>query len=115
MTNKDGYYIVKLIYCNECHDVVSLRISSDGAPFRTCACGKSGGKYVDRINAVTYGPCIPLGFAGRSFRDARANRKPQDSDDGGTLFTAFVIPENCPSVNEHPNEEPSCNCEGVTR
>jgi hypothetical protein len=88
---------MKLIYCNECHDVVSLRFEN-----RTCSCGESSGYYKDRINAVIKGPCIPLGFEGRSFRQAREKRHKEDAgmDLGGERFIAFVIPENCPKVEE---------------
>jgi len=91
---------MKLIYCNECHDVISLRFED-----RTCDCGKSGGKYLDRLNAEIYGPCIPLGFAGKSFRDARENQ-PETNENGGALFTAFVIEKQCPTIqrrNENGN------------
>tara|TARA_B110000305_G_C19223663_1_gene531782 strand:+ start:421 stop:768 length:348 start_codon:yes stop_codon:yes gene_type:complete len=65
---------------------------------RTCQCGATGGHYKeDGLNAIYYGPAIPLGFANSSFRDARDN---QPEFGMGTVYNAFVIPKVCPTM-EH--------------
>ena len=83
---------MKLIVCFNCNDVISLRNQE-----RTCCCGESGGHYTDSLNAVVWGKAIPLGFNNRSFIDALKNRP----DSGlGSMFEAFVIPKECPTVRE---------------
>lgn len=81
---------MKLIHCNECGDVISLRYE-----LRHCVCGKSSGQYVDRLNAEIRGPCTPLGFANSSFSHALQN---QPEKDWGKEFNAFVIEKECPTV-----------------
>jgi len=53
---------MKLLICMECEDIVKLTFTD-----KHCSCGKSGGRYVDELNAVIHGPCEPLGFANKSF------------------------------------------------
>ena len=84
---------MKLLYCNTCRDIVKLYRTT-----RTCQCGATGGHYKeDGLNAIYYGPAIPLGFANSSFRDARDN---QPEFGMGTVYNAFVIPKVCPTM-EH--------------
>ena len=84
---------MKLLYCNTCRDIVKLSRTT-----RTCQCGATGGHYrEDGLNAIYYGPAIPLGFANSSFRDARDN---QPEFGMGTVYNAFVIPKVCPTM-EH--------------
>ena len=84
---------MKLLYCNTCRDIVKLSRTT-----RTCQCGATGGHYKqDGLNAIYYGPAIPLGFANSSFRDARDN---QPEFGMGTVYNAFVIPKVCPTM-EH--------------
>ena len=84
---------MKLLYCNTCRDIVKLYRTT-----RTCHCGATGGHYrEDGLNAIYYGPAIPLGFANSSFRDARDN---QPEFGMGTVYSAFVIPKVCPTM-EH--------------
>ena len=84
---------MKLLYCNTCRDIVKLSRTT-----RTCQCGATGGHYKeDGLNAIYYGPAIPLGFANNSFRDARDN---QPEFGMGTVYNAFVIPKVCPTM-EH--------------
>jgi hypothetical protein len=95
---------VKLIYCRECGDVVALR-----AEPRTCICGKSGGNYKDdRLHAVIYGPCVPLGFANRFFGNALAM---QPDKGPGVVFDAFVIEKSCPTIEvvTEPHPKDSAN------
>ena len=65
---------------------------------RTCQCGATGGHYKeDGLNAIYYGPAIPLGFANSSFREARDS---QPEFGTGYRYTSFVIPKVCPTM-EH--------------
>ena len=82
---------MKLIFCNECHDVIRLYKTT-----RSCLCGESGGHYKeDGLYAVIHGNCQPLGFANDSFRRAREE---QLEFGAGTEFTSFVIPVVCPTI-----------------
>lgn len=91
---------MKLILCRKCTDVV--RLFSDAT--RHCRCGKSGGRYeADEINAVFFGPCVPLGFDNTSLLDA-IRAQPQSGL--GSRFEAFVIPKECESfMEETPRAE----------
>lgn len=52
---------MKLIYCNECHDLVLL------VPYpRRCLCGKSCGMYITVEHALILGPCTPIGISNPS-------------------------------------------------
>lgn len=82
---------MKLIHCDMCGDVVTLRLHP-----RACECKRSGGMYLpDRLHAVIWGFATPLGFANRSFRDALED---QPEKDWGKDFTAFVIQKQCDTV-----------------
>jgi len=82
---------MKLLYCNTCRDIVKLYRTT-----RTCQCGATGGHYKqDGLNAVYYGPAIPLGFANGSFHEALDN---QPEFGMGTNYNAFVIPKVCPTM-----------------
>ena len=82
---------MKLLYCNTCRDIVKLSYTT-----RTCQCGATGGHYkTDGLNAVYYGPAIPLGFANGSFHEALGN---QPEFGKGTNYNAFVIPKVCPTM-----------------
>lgn len=83
---------MKLIYCKECGDIVRLF----HLPL-TCECGASGGVYVNDINAEIWGEVVPLGIDNLSFIEALKGR-PKEGE--GSLFTAFVIPEECKTVKE---------------
>tara|TARA_R110000765_G_scaffold247110_1_gene349075 strand:+ start:818 stop:1153 length:336 start_codon:yes stop_codon:yes gene_type:complete len=63
---------------------------------RTCQCGATGGHYKeDGLNAIYYGPAIPLGFANYSFRKALSV---QPEYGMGIDYKAFVIPKVCPTM-----------------
>tara|TARA_R100000081_G_C4727261_1_gene121409 strand:+ start:275 stop:652 length:378 start_codon:yes stop_codon:yes gene_type:complete len=82
---------MKLLLCNTCGDIIQLSKST-----RTCQCGSCGGHYKeDGVNAIYYGPAIPIGFHNSSFTDAISN---QPEYGNGIEFTAFVIPKVCPSM-----------------
>lgn len=81
---------MKLLFCNECQDVIRLIKTK-----RTCKCGKVGGKYIDDLNAVYFGEtAMPIGFANNSLRRAIYN---QPDEGMGEVFTAFIIPKDCPT------------------
>lgn len=82
---------MKLLYCTVCNDIISLR-----AVQRFCACGQSSGRYSDQVNAEMDGPCIPLGFANRSFLAAVRDRRTRGN---GVRFEAFVITKECVSID----------------
>ena len=82
---------MKLLFCNTCRDIVKLSRTT-----RTCQCGATGGHYrEDGLNAVYYGPAIPLGFANSSFYEA-IDSQPEFGD--GYRYTSFVIPKVCPTM-----------------
>ena len=93
---------MKLLYCNSCRDIVKLHRTT-----RTCHCGATGGHYKqDGLNAIYYGPAIPLGFANSSFTEARDT---QPEFGMGTTFTAFVIPKVCPTMELVDSEDYESN------
>jgi len=82
---------MKLLFCNTCRDIVKLSRTT-----RTCQCGSTGGHYrEDGLNAVYYGPAIPLGFANSSFYEAIDS---QPEYGMGINYNAFVIPKVCPTM-----------------
>ena len=89
---------MKLLFCNSCRDIVKLHRTT-----RTCHCGESGGHYKeDGLNAIYYGPAVPLGFANSSFINALES---QPEFGMGTTFTAFVIPKVCPTMELVDSED----------
>lgn len=89
MFSKPNKSIMKLIYCGNCGDVLSITTEE----IRTCSCGHSSGMYTDNLNAWYKGEkCIPLGFNNGSFNRALAN---QPETDWGQEFSAFVIEKDC--------------------
>ena len=82
---------MKLLFCTTCEDIVTLDKTTN-----TCRCGATGGHYKeDGVNAIYYGPAIPIGFKNSEFIDAIRN---QPEYGNGVEFTAFVIPKVCPSM-----------------
>lgn len=92
---------MKLIFCEECYDIVKLKKNVE----RTCECGKSGGRYIDSLNAEVWGPCFKLGFSNHSFTAAVISQSLSgDSTEKmaygtgyvtkGREFEAFIIPES---------------------
>lgn len=82
---------MKLLFCPHCKDMLALR-----KQYRTCECGKSGGKYLDNINALITGDSIPIGIHNMSLGTA-VGLQPREG--WGREFVAFVIPKICPTVN----------------
>ena len=85
---------MKLLFCNRCGDVFSL-----SNEWKTCRCGKSQGKYINRIDVQHKGYSIPLGFNSRSFHEALKNRP---STGTGKEFVAFVIPREYTTIKHVP-------------
>lgn len=93
---------MKLIFCKECSDTVTL-----GGRLRKCRCRKSSGRYTDDINVVVSGPCVVLGFGTRSFQDAyQAYIADPERIMGpccGWTFSAFIIPDSDKSIERDDN------------
>lgn len=81
---------MKLILCPYCGDIFSLSLDE-----KSCYCGSSKGKYLDKTRAAVSKDAIPLGINNASLINALAWR-PDTGE--GSEFTAFVIPEKCESV-----------------
>jgi hypothetical protein len=81
---------MKLIYCSCCNDVFSLSFY-----IKKCHCGKSYGKYIDKLNAQISESAIPIGFNNREFNQALNN---QPDEGMGKRFDAFVIPKQCDTI-----------------
>jgi predicted nucleic acid-binding Zn-ribbon protein len=77
---------MKLLFCTSCGEVFSLKKSEV-----KCSCLRSGGKYLDDINAEYYGTCIPLGFSNTSFAMAWSKTLQAPSPTTTVEFTAFVV------------------------
>lgn len=96
---------MKLLFCTECRDVLALRRER-----RTCACGRSAGRYVDRLNAEISGPSLALAFLNQEFfgvldeqlilgdLDEKLAFPPYTGETKGREFTGIVIPETAPTV-----------------
>lgn len=80
---------MKLLLCRECGDIFNLSNKT-----KSCSCGKTSGRYINNLDAK-YSGGIPLGFANSSLVEALRNQ-PQSGQ--GKVFTAFVIPQQCPTM-----------------
>ena len=87
---------MKLIYCEKCGDVISMRFEE-----RSCFCGASKGRYLDSLNAEYSGPAKPLGFHNTHFKSALKN---QPEKSWGVEFTAFVIEKDCLTFKKKENK-----------
>lgn len=87
---------MKLIYCTDCNSVLNLNVE-----LKTCPCGKSGGRYLNRIDAEYFGKdAIPLGFNNFSLAAAITG---QPKSGRGKIFEAFVISKKCPTLKKKRN------------
>lgn len=82
---------MKLLMCPACGDVFNLK-----SEVKTCGCGQTRGQYTDERNAV-YDGGVPLGFANSTFLEAVLK---QPKEGLGKTFTAFVIPQECPTFKQ---------------
>ena len=74
---------MKLLYCPYCKDIFNLRSHE-----KSCTCGKTRGRYVDKINA-NYTGGVPFGIANSSFENA-LRKQPQIGE--GVDFRGFIVP-----------------------
>ncbi len=94
---------MKLVLCIDCQDIFSLRQQA-----RVCMCGRSGGRYLNSLDAVYWGPrAVPLGINNRSLVQVL-----KDQDSGGDLIVpqgqmvpgrtvdAFLIPSCAPTMRK---------------
>jgi len=89
---------MKLIYCRECGDVISLTSKE-----QSCRCGKARGAYTDTRNAWYSGKAVPLGFDNPDFFATIDNQPTQGMS---KFFNAFVVPENCATFKKRENVFP---------
>lgn len=83
--------------CLNCHDLFNLDFNE-----KVCRCGSVKGRYTDQLNAVYSGEhAVPLGFTNTSLIKAIQN---QPKDGVGEQFTAFVIPQECPTFVKEMEE-----------
>jgi hypothetical protein len=84
---------MKLFFCPFCKDILALR-----KHYRSCECGRSGGKYIDNINAEISGEAIALGIHNMSLGTAIGL---QPLKGWGKRIDAFVIPKICSTVSKN--------------
>ena len=89
---------MKLIVCPECEDVVRLRNNE----MRYCSCGKSGGMYIDKQQAMIEGKAVPIGISNESLVKAITL---QEGYDHPVRIIAFTIPIES---NKHIIKKPEC-------
>ena len=82
---------MKFVYCQCCGDLRKLKLRE----VMLCNCKAVGGFYLDDLHAVISQEAIPIGWDNRSFAAALKGR-PIKGD--GHVYTAFTIPEECPTV-----------------
>ena len=86
---------MKLLFCTKCQDV--FRLTPSIVP-KYCKCGAVNGKCLeDGLNAVFWGPGVPLGFDNASLTHAIKN---QPESGKGIRFEAFVVPKICATFNK---------------
>ena len=82
---------MKLLHCTICGDIVKLEKTTN-----KCRCGSCGGHYrEDGVNAIYYGPAVPIGFVNSEFVTAIED---QPEYGNGLGFGAFSIPKVCPTM-----------------
>lgn len=86
---------MKLLLCRACQDVKKL--TSDR---RWCTCGKSGGRYLDQLNAEYWGRhALLVGFDNNTLSEAILHGNWKDAH-FGPRFTAFIIPLTAETVRK---------------
>jgi hypothetical protein len=83
---------MKLLYCNECGDIIKLKYRK----VSFCQCARAWGIYVNTLDAVHYNG-VPIGIENKSFFAALEKRP---SKGAGRIFKAFVIPEDCETITQ---------------
>lgn len=85
---------MKLLFCTECQDVVKLWQNPEP---RRCACGKSWGRYINKLDAEFGGSAYLLGFNNTQMGHSW-NLRDQVPASRGRDFNAFFIPEGVTSA-----------------
>ena len=83
---------MKLLYCKDCSDLIELNLNE-----RTCICGKTKGRYIDNVNAVYSGNCIPMGVNNNFLLVAR---RLYEEFPGNYSIELFTIPEDCKTMKK---------------
>ena len=82
---------MKILFCPYCNDVVA----PIPGEMRSCYCGRTKGRYIDKINVETTSTAIPIGIDNRSLLEGILHRPRRGK---GKEIVAFVIPEFCETV-----------------
>lgn len=92
---------MKLLLCRACQDVLKLQESPSQREARRCKCGKSGGRYLDQLNAEFWGRhALLIGFDNNSLAAVVHGDLWKGDPPYGPRFTAFIIPEETNSVRK---------------
>jgi len=92
---------MKLLLCRACQDVLKLQESPSQREARRCKCGKSGGRYLDQLNAEFWGRhALLIGFDNNSLATAVHGGVWKGDVAFGPRFTAFIIPRNAPTIRK---------------
>ncbi|MBI3801457.1 MAG: hypothetical protein HY268_31350, partial [Deltaproteobacteria bacterium] len=79
---------MKLIFCQECQDVIKL-LSSE----RSCSCANSGGRYLeDLITVEIWGAAVPIMIENDNFLGAR-RRTREGAEPAERRFEASIFSE----------------------
>lgn len=96
---------MKLIFCTECQSTVTLKPKK----VRACECGNVQGAYVNDLDAKFASQSdryFLIGYANSTFQQAVFDCNKHGEPGGmGVEFTAFVIPEPCPTFIKVSGEE----------
>ena len=92
---------MKLLLCKECVSVFNLTLTE-----KKCECGKTKGKYLDKLAAEYSGHGVNIGFGNKYFIEAIRlqeflNETEKDNKEvccEGEEFDSFVIPDWATSI-----------------
>jgi len=95
--------MMKLLYCEKCGDVFSLR----SGRVNDCYCCESKGRYIDNRKVEVTGPCIVLGIPWESLR------KTIERKNGKNIKTFIIREPNKTITRKEPSGIPRCEyCRG---
>ena len=85
---------MKLLYCPKCYDMYNLSLDR----MKSCHCGLTEGKYIDKENVEYYGPAVPLAIDNNSFYTrvrgkSKAHKDLMDSFHGKGKIQCWLIEE----------------------
>ena len=94
---------MKLLMCEKCCDIFSLSLK-----LKTCSCGVTSGKYIDKLNAEYKGKALLIGINNDSLKKAFWMQMIDDKDEGsencsGSTFEAFIIPKKTKTLKRVTN------------